>query len=134
MIKSEIQLRVRYSETDKMGYIYYGNYAQYYEIARTEMMRGIGLPYSKLEERGILMPVISLNIRYLIPSFYDDTLLIKTFVKEKPLIRIRFDYEIYNENKELVNIADTTLVFIEAHSRKPKRPPQVIVQLFDKYF
>jgi len=134
MIQSEIKVRVRYSETDKMGFVYNGNYAHYYEIARTELMRSIGLSYKSIEEKGILMPVISLNIKFIKPSFYDDLLLIHAKVTDKPSCRIRFDYEIYNEKGELVNTGDTTLVYIDNITYKPKRPPLEIMEIFNKYF
>ena len=134
MIQSETKLRVRYSETDQMGYVYYGNYPQFYEIARVDLMRSIGMSYKSIEDKGILMPVTSMNIRYIKPSHYDDMITIRTSVTEKPLASIRFLYEIFNEKNELVNQAETTLVFIDAVTRKLKRPPDEISELFEKYF
>ncbi|MCX6256345.1 MAG: thioesterase family protein [Bacteroidia bacterium] len=134
MIQSETKLRVRYSETDQMGYVYYGNYPQYYEIARVDLMRSAGISYKSIEDNGILMPVISMNIRYIKPSLYDELITIRTKVDEKPSASIRFVYEIFNEQNELVNKAETTLVFIDSVTRKLKKPPENITELFEKYF
>ena len=123
MLQSEIEIRVRYGETDKMGYVYYGNYAQYYEVARTEFIRKYGVTYKKLEEQGIMLPVNSLKIKYIKPSFYDDILRVQTIVKKLPDIRIHFDYKIFNQNNELVNIGETTLVFIDMQTGKPVKAP-----------
>ena len=103
MYSAETQVRIRYSETDRMGYTYYGNYAQYYEIGRTELIRKFGMTYKSLEDSGIMLPVISLNIKYIKPGFYDDLLTIRTIIKEFPGTRIKFYHEIYNEQNVLIN-------------------------------
>ncbi|OQX97658.1 MAG: hypothetical protein B6I20_12190 [Bacteroidetes bacterium 4572_117] len=104
MIVHNSKVRVRYGETDKMGYAYYGIYPQYYEIGRTEMIRSFDLSYKKLEEDGIMLPVLSLEIKYIKPAFYDDLLTIKTKLVKMPSIRIQFECEVYNQNDELLNI------------------------------
>jgi len=134
MYTSETKVRVRYSETDRMGYTYYGNYAQYYEIGRTDLIRQFGLTYRSLEDSGIILPVASLNIKYIKPSYYDDLLTIKTSIKERPGIKIKFDYEIFNEENELLNIGDTTLVFVDDKTRKPRKPPEKFMFEISKYF
>ena len=134
MYSSETKVRVRYSETDRMGYTYYGNYAQYYEIGRTDMLRNFGLTYRKIEDSGIILPVLSLNIKYIRPSFYDDLLTIKTVMKELPDVRIKFDYEVYNEDGELLNIGDTTLVFVDEKTRKPSHAPKSFINALKQYF
>ncbi len=133
MYSHETTIRVRYSETDKMGYVYYGNYPQYYEVGRVELMRSLGYSYKKLEEMGIIMPVQSLQIQYLRPAFYDEELLIKTTVNDMPTSRMRFEYEIYNSDKQLINKGEATLGFIDAVKRRPTRPPSGILDRF-KYF
>src|SRR6185295_1633646 len=102
MYITEIKIRVRYAETDQMGYVYYGNYAAYFEVARVETLRNLGFSYKKLEEEGIMLPVLSFSTRYNKPAFYDDELIIKVSIKELPMARIRFDYETYNEKDELI--------------------------------
>ncbi len=134
MYTAETQVRIRYSETDRMGYTYYGNYAQYYEIGRTDLMRQFGLTYKHLEDSGIILPVASLNIKYIKPCFYDDLLTIKTSIKELPGVRIKFEYEIFNEQKELVNTGDTTLVFVDDALRRPRKPPEEFIIEISKYF
>jgi acyl-CoA thioester hydrolase len=128
MLTDEIKIRVRYGETDKMGYVYYGNYAQYYEIGRTELVRKLGFAYKDIEEQGILLPIASLNIKYIKPAQYDDLLTLKTFLNKLPTSKIEFSYEIFNEQGELINVAETTLVFIDKQSYKPINAPEDIVE------
>jgi len=134
MYTNETQVRVRYGESDRMGYAYYGYYPLYYEVGRTEMMRTLGLTYKDMEDSGIILPVISLQTNYLAPAFYDDLLTIKTILKERPGVRIRFDYEIYNEKGEKLNYGETTLVFSDAKTRKPRRPPEYFLKRVEEYF
>ena len=134
MISHNTTVRVRYGETDKMGYAYYGIYPQYYEVARTELIRSFGLSYKRLEDEGIMLPVLSLDIKYLKPALYDDLLTIKTKISKLPAIRIEFEYEVYNQNNELLNIASTTLVFIDAETRKPRRAPKDFLIKIKDYF
>lgn len=134
MFSSETKVRVRYGETDQMGYVYYGNYPLYYEVARTEMIRKLGWPYKKIEENGIMLPVLSLNVKYIRPAFYDDELTIKTSVKKIPGARIDFEYEVYNEKKELINKGETTLVFVDMKTMKPTSAPQEFIDDIQKYF
>jgi len=131
MIANEIQVRVRYGETDKMGIVYHGNYPLYYEMGRTELMREMGLTYSELEKTGIFMPVLRLNVLFLKPAYYDDLLIIRTSVKEMPASRIKFYYEIYNEKGELVNKGDTELAFVDVATRKPRKPPDRLLEILN---
>jgi acyl-CoA thioester hydrolase len=131
MIVAETQIRIRYSETDKMGFVYYGNYPQFYEIGRTELFRSADFSYKKLEDAGILMPVLNLSVQYIRPAFYDDLITIKTMVKEVPKSRITFDYEIYNQSGELINKGDTTLGFLNAKTMRPCRPPKEFIEYIE---
>ncbi len=131
MVEATTQLRVRYSETDQMGYVYYGNYAQYFEVARVEFLRSKGVSYKKLEEEGIMLPVLKLEVKYHKPAKYDDLLTIKTIVKKKPSITVNFHFEIYNEQNELLTTGFTSLVFIDMKRNRPTRPPKIILDLFD---
>jgi len=134
MVKSEIKVRVRYGETDKMGYCYYGVYAQYYEVGRTELIRMLGLSYKELEDQGIMLPVLSLNINYNKPAYYDDELTVKTTLSNMPSVKIDFKYEVYNQHNELLNIGETTLVFVNAESRKPIKAPLSFRKELASYF
>jgi len=123
MFITETNLRTRYAETDKMGYVYYGNYAQYYEVGRVEAFRSLGISYKELEEQGIIMPVLSLNIKFFKPAYYDELLTIKTSIREIPKLRVGFFYETYNEKGTLLNEGETTLVFVKKINNKPIAPP-----------
>ena len=134
MIKTETTLRVRYGETDQMGFVYYGVYAQYYEVGRVEAMRSLGFSYREMEESGVLMPVINLTINYKKPALYDDEVRIVTTVKEMPGVRITFHYECFNQKNELLNTGAVTLVFIDKSKNKPMQPPQWFMDGFKKKF
>ena len=123
------KLRVRYSETDKMGFCYYGNYAQYFEVARVEALRELGIVYKNLEENGILLPVTEFKISYKQAAKYDDVLEIRTVISKLEGTRITFQYEVYNEAEVKLNEAETTLVFVDATSMKPMAVPKFISNL-----
>jgi acyl-CoA thioester hydrolase len=128
------KLRVRYGETDQMGYMYYGNYAQYYEVGRVEMLRSLGMTYSGMEEDGVMMPVLEMKCKYIKPALYDQEITIKTTVKTLPSARIHFEYELFNENQELINIGETTLVFIAIERNRPTAPPKKFMEKLRPYF
>jgi acyl-CoA thioester hydrolase len=134
MYHSEIQIRVRYAETDQMGYVYYGNYASYFEVARVETLRNLGFSYKAIEESGIILPVMSYSIKYIKPAYYDDLLTINVAISEIPMARIKFDYKTYNEKDELINVADTTLVFIKKNTNRPCAAPVEFVNSLKKFF
>jgi acyl-CoA thioester hydrolase len=134
MVNHEVQIRVRYAETDKMGYVYYGNYATYLEVARVETFRHIGFSYKELEDAGTMMPVLEYKNKFLKPARYDDMLLIKVYIKNKPSARILFEYEIFNQEGVLLSIAETTLVFVNSQSGKPCLPPKLFEELTASYF
>jgi acyl-CoA thioester hydrolase len=134
MISHEIQLRVRYAETDQMGYVYYGNYATYFEVARVETFRHIGFAYKEMEEEGIMMPVLEYKTKFIKPALYDDLLTIKIKIAEKPGVRIRFEYEVYNEADVLLNVSETTLVFVSKVTGKPVMPGHRFQVLMHKDF
>ena len=134
MYTSETQIRVRYAETDQMGYVYYGNYATYYEVGRVEALRNLGFIYRELETAGIVMPVIESKFRYLKPAVYDEQLTIKVTIPVQPGARIIFTYEIRNDNGILINTGETTLVFIDKDTGRPKRIPETLQNLFRPFF
>lgn len=123
----EIQFRVRYGETDQMGVVYHGNYAQYFEMGRTEWLRKFGFTYKQMEADGIMLPVISLSIKYEKPARYDDLLKVRTKVVKLPAARIEFEYEILNEAGELLTIGTSDLVFIDTAKNRPTRCPKYIL-------
>jgi acyl-CoA thioester hydrolase len=122
------QIRVRYSETDQMGYCYYGNYAQFLEIGRVEALRNSGFRYKDMEQQGILLPVLDFQIKYIFPAKYDDLLTIETTIVAIKGTRIIFDYEIINEMGVKIATASTTLVFVSKESMRPMKAPENIVK------
>ncbi|MEN3322456.1 thioesterase family protein [Mariniflexile soesokkakense] len=123
----EIQIRVRYGETDQMGVVYHGNYALYLEMGRIEWLRKLGVSYKSMEENGVMLPVISLNINYKKSAVYDDVINVKTQLKNIPTAKIEFEYEITNEEGEILTMANTTLVFIDMKTNRPIKAPQYIL-------
>ena len=135
MIRSETKIRVRYGETDQMGYAYYGIYAQYYEVGRVEAMRLLGFSYKDVEARGILMPVIEFSVNYKKPAYYADEITIITYLKEKPIgLRIPFEYECRNSKNELLNTGKVTLVCIDKNTNKTCKLPDWFLTAFDPFF
>src|SRR5690606_20744053 len=133
MISSTISIRVRYAETDKIGVVYHANYATYCEVARVEFFRSLGLPYKELEENGIMLPVVELQIKYSKPAHYDELLSIETLLTEIPSgAKIRFEYKIYNEKRELISTAYSVLAFVEISSRRPVKCPEYMVEKLRK--
>jgi acyl-CoA thioester hydrolase len=130
---SSTKLRVRYGETDQMGYCYYGNYAQYFEVGRVETLRNCGMSYKTLEDQGIMLPVSEYSSKYIAPAFYDDELTIKTTITEISGARIYFNYEIVNSNNKLISTAQTILVFVNKADMRPIQAPDSFIQLLDKY-
>ncbi len=134
MFKSETSLRVRYAETDRMGYVYYGNYAGYYEVGRVEALRSLGMSYREMEDSGIMLPVLNYSIKYYKPSFYDDLLTIQTTIPELPTTRIKFLYKMYNTENVLLNEGETTLVFVNIKTGKPCHAPADFIEKMTPFF
>ena len=134
MYSFETKVRVRYGETDKMGFVYYGVYAQYFEVGRVELLRSLGVGYKSLEEEGYFLPVVNFEIQYKKPALYDDELTIKTTIKGIPSTRIAFYYETFNMSNELLNTAKVVLVFIDKRTKKPCLPPDIITDKLKEKF
>lgn len=132
MIHTTHSLRVRYGETDPMKYVYYGNYAEYLEVARVELFRELGIPYDEIENQGIWLPVSEFSIKYLKPGLYDEILEIHTYIKKLPGVRIEFEYEIYNSSKEKITEAKTILFFLDAKKNKVVKCPDFLMDLLVK--
>ena len=127
MIKFKTVVRVRYGETDQMGVVYHGNYSNYFDIARTEWLRNLGVTYKSMEENGIILPVISLQINFISSAKYDDLLKIEVFIKKIPLVKIEFDYIITNQNGQKVSTGSTVLAFIDKKTNRPIKCPKYIL-------
>ncbi|MBW7912969.1 MAG: acyl-CoA thioesterase [Taibaiella sp.] len=135
MYSAETKIRVRYGETDQMGYLYYGFYALYYEVGRAEAIRELGFTYRQMEEKGIMMPVVELNAKYFRPAQYDDLVTVRTILKELPEgSKIQFHSELYNENNELLNKGVTTLVFYDPVKKEKTQMPAELLDKLKPYF
>ena len=134
MISHELEIRVRYGETDQMGYVYYGNYAQYFEMGRVEWLRHLNTSYKSMEDSGVMLPVLNLNVNYLKPAKYDDLLTLKTTLNKIPSARIEFNFEIYNEKSELLTTGFTSLVFIDMKKNRPIRCPDYLLKKITPLF
>ena len=125
---SKTKIRIRYGETDQMGVVYHGNYPQYLEIGRIEWLRDMGISYKSMEESGVMLPVISISIKYIKSARYDDVLEVITKLQKEPVVKIEFDYEITNEKKELIATANTVLAFIDMKTQRPIKCPDYILE------
>lgn len=134
MFQHDVKIRVRYAETDQMGYVYYGNYATYFEVARVEAMRAIGFSYREMEQRGIMMPVLELKNQFKSPGRYDEELTIRISIPEMPTLKIKFIYEVIGEDGREVGLGETTLVWVNMETSRPIRMPRELVDLLQPYF
>ena len=134
MFTNATKLRVRYGETDQMGYMYYGNYAEFFEVGRVEMLRSLGLTYSGMEASGIMMPVLEMHSKYLKPARYDELITINVIVAKMPGVKIHFKYELFNEKDELIHIGETLLAFINMKTNRPCLPPQDFIDKMKPFF
>ena len=135
MFKASSQIRVRYAETDQMNVVYHGNYAQYFEASRGEAIRGLGITYKQMEEAGVIMPIVELNIKYLRPAHYDDLLTVVTELREWPTDhRIRFHHEVYNEAGKLLTTGTILLYFLKSADMSKTLMPEMLSDKLKGYF
>ncbi len=134
MFEHSTKIRVRYGETDQMGYVYYGNYAEFYEVGRVDMLRSLGMTYRKMEETGIMMPVLEMKCKYLKPALYDEELTIRVIMDKLPGVKIHFRYELFNEKQELINIGETLLAFINMKTNRPCLAPAEFIEKTKPFF
>ena len=134
MFTNATKLRVRYGETDQMGYMYYGNYAEFFEVGRVEMLRSLGLTYAGMEASGIMMPVLELHCKYLKPARYDEEITINVSMAKMPGVKIHFKYDLYNEKQELINLGETLLAFINMKTNRPCLPPSDFIEKLKPFF
>ncbi len=125
----ETKLRVRYAETDRMGYCYYGNFAAFFEVARVEALRSLGFTYKELEDEGVVLPVLEYQIKYFKPAYYDEELRIETKIEAVKGARLYFSYTTFNEANEALNKATTTLVFVDYQTKRPMNPPKELLEV-----
>jgi acyl-CoA thioester hydrolase len=135
MFITETHIRVRYSETDQMNVVYYGNYAQYFEVARAESIRNMGFTYKEMEATGVMMPVVEMQTKFLRPAHYDDLLTIKTIVRELPIDhKIHFEHEVFNQEKKLLTLGKVTLYFVKIGSFEKTVMPESLRSLLQVFF
>lgn len=134
MLTHNLKTRVRYGETDQMGYVYYGNYAQFFEMGRVEWLRQLNVSYKSMENSGVMLPVLNLNVNYIKPAKYDDLLTVKTTLKKIPSVRIEFDFEVFNEKNVLLTTGFTSLVFIDMKKNRPMRCPDYLLEKIKPLF
>jgi acyl-CoA thioester hydrolase len=134
MFEHTTKIRVRYGETDQMGYMYYGNYAEFYEVGRVEMLRSMGLTYSGMEASGIMMPVLEMKCKYLKPALYDEEITVKVIMDKMPGVKIHFRYEFFNEKEELIHLAETLLVFVNMANNRPCLPAPDFLDKLKPFF
>ncbi len=134
MYTASTQVRVRYAETDQMAYVYYGNYATYYEVARVEALRQLGFDYAQLEEQGVMMPVLDLHSNFIRPAKYDERLTIEVSIPKLPSVKMLFEYQITNDQNELINKGSTTLVFLRTSDHKPVRAPESLLDIMKPFY
>jgi len=124
----EIKTRIRYGETDQMGVVYHANYVQFIEMGRTEWLRTLGISYKEMEEAGVMLPVISIQINYKKSAYYDDVLTVRTTLKKLPSVKIEFEFEIFNESKEIITQGNTVLAFINMKTKRPMKCPAHLIE------
>ena len=135
MYQSETEIRIHYALTDQMGVVYYGNYAQFFEIGRTEAIRKLGFAYKSLEEMGIIMPVSQMTMHFKKPIYYDELITVRILIKDWPKgVKIAFSGEIYNEQGELCTTSTITLFFVDAKTRKPVPIPERLSEVLRPYY
>ena len=133
MSHHQVEVRVRYSETDQMGVVYHGNYIPFFEIGRVEWLRDKGISYKSLEENGIALPIVSMTLNYKKPARYDDLLFVKTKLKSYAGVKIEFDCEIWSEQEELLTTANFLLVFVDMKTARPTVPPSYILDIIKEH-
>lgn len=134
MITHETQIRVLYRDTDKMGVVYHANYIVFYEAARNELFRAVGLPYTMLEAQGIVTPIIEVESKYKAPAYYDDLLTVRATVRELPEVRMVVEYEVFNQDGKLLNTGRTVLGYVNMERMRPCRAPKELIDLLRPQF
>ena len=129
MIRKDVEIRVRYKDTDKMGVVYHSNYIVYYEVARTELFRELGIPYAEMEEHGVMTPILEVESKYIAPAHYDEVITVRATIAEEPMARINITYEVLNEAGRIINTGRTVLGFVNSETRRPCRAPQQFVEI-----
>ena len=129
MISFETKIRVEYHHTDQMGIVHHSNYVKFFEVARTEWLRAMGITYAEMERRGVMMPIVDVAVKYRNPALYDELISVTAFVDEAPMARMTFRYEVRGEDGREIATGSTTLGFIDSQTRRPQRAPQWLLDV-----
>lgn len=129
MISFETKIRVEYHHTDQMGIVHHSNYVKFFEVARTEWLRAMGITYAEMEHRGVMMPIVDVAVKYRNPALYDELISVTAFVDEAPMARMTFRYEVRGEDGREIATGSTTLGFIDSQTRRPQRAPQWLLEV-----
>ena len=129
MISFETKIRVEYHHTDQMGIVHHSNYVKFFEVARTEWLRAMGITYAEMERRGVMMPIVDVAVKYRNPALYDELISVTAFVDEAPMARMTFRYEVRGEAGREIATGSTTLGFIDSQTRRPQRAPQWLLEV-----
>lgn len=129
MISFETKIRVEYHHTDQMGIVHHSNYVKFFEVARTEWLRAMGITYAEMERRGVMMPIVDVAVKYRNPALYDELISVTAFVDEAPKARMVFRYEVRGEDGREIATGSTTLGFIDSQTRRPQRAPQWLMEV-----
>ena len=129
MISFETKIRVEYHHTDQMGIVHHSNYIKFFEVARTEWLRAMGITYAEMERRGVMMPIVDVAVKYRNPALYDELISVTAFVDEAPMARMTFRYEVRGEDGREIATGSTTLGFIDSQTRRPQRAPQWLLEV-----
>ena len=131
MISFETKIRVEYHHTDQMGIVHHSNYIKFFEVARTEWLRAMGVTYAEMERRGVMMPIVDVAVKYRNPAVYDELISVTAFVDELPMARMKFRYEVHGEDGREIASGSTTLGFIDSVTRRPVRAPQWLLEVIN---
>lgn len=135
MLTFKTEIRIRYADTDQMQFVYNGKYLEFFEVGRTELLRSTGLSYKVVEKEGFQLPLVEAHLKYISAAYYDDILIIETFLKEIPKLKMKLEYKIFRkENNDLVTEGYTEHVFINKESKKPVRPPKFFIDAIKNYY
>lgn len=139
MITHDTRVRVRYGEVDRMGFLYHSHYVELFDVGRSELMREVGIPNVKIEDAGIMLPVLKVDVNYRNPAYYDDLLIVRTSLAQMPGVKIKFDYEVFRtlesgQEGECITTGSVTLAFMHADTKRACRPPQALIEILEPYF
>ncbi|MEY3246014.1 MAG: hypothetical protein RL253_1181 [Bacteroidota bacterium] len=135
MFSFDTHVRVRYADTDQMQVVYHAKFIEYFEVGRTDSMRSLGITYKDVEQSGVIMPVVSLDCKFIKPALYDDLLTIRTSLLQLPKDhKIEFHQEVYNEKEQLLCKGKVVLYFMEKITFQKTEMPALLTSKLESFF